>query len=457
MNKNMKIIILVIVTCITSLLSREIKPEFSLDYNQFFRGSIEKTQIELYLSVPKCNLSYDDSLKGSYSVKIMIYDEDNKLVAKDYWGRKVKLKDKKERWSTAELAEISRVKLKAGVYKLKVELKDLTSGAIETIEIPASSKLFNVEKFDGNYSLSTIQLCSKIIPKGDKESEFYKNGIIILPNPAKIYGTLKPFLNYYLEVYGTERGETYSINWKVEDNDKKIIKTGKEKSKQSSGSSMVLVDRIKVHDLKSGIYKLTLALKNSDNDTIERTTSFKVYRSIDFKKQKKIAVENLDDFIDVLKKDDLEKEFKMIQSVLSGSEKKIAEQLNDDGKRNFVKKYWKEREAEKKGARAFFMTMVSEANRFYSTSSKPGWQTDMGRILMKLGKPDKKDINTYIPGSLDHEIWHYFDGNDIFVFADLHNFGTLKLIHSTYTGEKFDINWRKKVTENSDENGNSDF
>ena len=455
--KDIKMMILAIIICIMNLFSREIRPVFSLDYGQFFRGSTETTQVEFYLSVPKCNLSYDDSLKGSYSVKIMIYDENNKLLAKDYWGRKVKLKDKKESWSTAELAEISRMKLKAGTYRLTAELKDLTSGAIETIEIPASSKLFNVEEFDGNYSLSSIQLCSKIIPKGSKQSEFYKNGIVVLPNPAKIYGTLKPFLNYYLEVYGTKKGKTYNINWKIKDSSKKTIKTGKEKSRHSSGSSMVLVDRIKVHDLKSGIYNFTLTLKNSDDDIIERTTSFKVYRSIDFKKQKEVAAENLDDFIDILKKDDLEKEFEMIQSVLSGTEKKIAKRLNENGKRNFVKKYWREKEAEREGARSFFMSMVSEANRFYSTSKKPGWKTDMGRILMKLGKPDKKEINTYTPGSLDHEIWHYFDGNDIFVFADLHNFGTLKLIHSTYTGEKFDINWKEKVKGSNNEGENGDF
>ena len=149
--------------------------------------------------------------------------------------------------------------------------------------------------------------------------------------------------------------------------------------------------------------------------------------------------------VEVLSNKNILEEFEQVYTVLDKKEKRIADKLNENGKVNFLKRYWDRKEENDSDAREKFLYLVSLANKDYSSGTKQGWKTDRGRILITHGSPDKIDKETYATDTNDHEIWSYFNGDYTFVFADIHGFGEFTLIHSNFTGEKYDENWEDRI------------
>ena len=493
------------------------KGVFYLDYACYDRERLEKTKVDIYISIPVQSLEFDKSLTSIFSIKLYVYDGE-KLIAEDKWKQKYTLMNEGDKFSGVEIPALSKMYLDPGYYRLLAKVEDLNTNSIETIDIPQSSKKFAVAKFGDKFSISTIQLASKIITNDViKDSEFYKQGVVVLPNPSKVYGTRRPFLYYYTEIYGLKIGNAVEYKWYITDTDGKKVKEGKSQTKSSPAKAIVLADRLPIQSLKTGVYNFNLEV-SKNGSTLESSNNFYIYRTLDFREKAAMKFEDISNAIEVLsektidveykklsnqisseekkvfekegieakrsflikyweektKYDEKEKnvkfiyfsklanedhassvevlsdknllgEFDQVYSVLDKKDKKIADRLNDAGKINFLKRYWEKRENDDPDAREKFLYLISIANRDYSSGKKQGWKTDRGRILITHGSPDKIDKETYSTDVQDHEIWHYFNGNYTFVFADTHGFGEFTLIHSDFTGEKYDANWKEKI------------
>ncbi|MCG2761253.1 MAG: GWxTD domain-containing protein, partial [Candidatus Delongbacteria bacterium] len=347
--------------------------------------------------------------------------------------------------------------LPPGYYKLVVEVEDINLGKkVDTLEVPQDSKMFMIAKFEDKFSVSTIQLASKIITdKADEKSEFFKQGVIILPNPSKIFGTNRPFVYYYAEIYGLNPNDDLEYCWTILSNDGEEIRKGNVEKKKSTGKSMVIADRVSIPSFKTGAYNLILSIANkTGGKMIEGKNNFYIYRKIDFsggkfklpEEMKDITISGKDSIeFDIMKDDEIIAEYDQILSTLEKKEQNKYTGLLLTGKREFLKKYWTERETKQENARENFKLLLQKINNEFSTKKNEGWKTDRGRIFLKMGQPDKRDIETYNNEYADHEIWQYFSGNYTFVFADTHGLGDFKLIHSDYPGEKSNLNWETKI------------
>ncbi|MCK4979922.1 MAG: GWxTD domain-containing protein [Candidatus Delongbacteria bacterium] len=507
MKKYLYIALLILVP---TLLSKGV---FYLDYACYDRDRLEKTKVDIYISVPIQSLEFDKSLTSVFSVKIYVYDGD-KLIAEDKWKQKYTLMNEGDKFSGVEIPALSTMYLAPGYYRLLAKVEDLNTKKVETIDIPQNSKKFSVAKFEDKFSVSTIQLASKIITNDViKDSEFFKQGVIVLPNPSKVFGTRRPFLFFYAEVYGLQKGNKVDYKWHITDKDGKNIKEGKFQTKESPGKAIVLANRLPIQNIKTGLYNFHLEI-SKNGSTLESSNNFYIYRTLDFREKAAMKFEDISNAIEVLsektldieisrnisseKKKELEEkgieakrsflieywdesklgenervdrfeyfselankdylgslegqsnrnmllEFDQVYSVLSRKEKDLADKLNNNGKVNFLTKYWEKKEIEDPDAREKFLYYVSLANKDYSTSKEEGWETDRGRILITHGSPDRIDKETYATDMKDHEIWNYFNGNYTFVFADTHGFGEFSLIHSDFSGEREDPNWEEKI------------
>lgn len=445
-----KIITIVILSLLSASFAKEF---FYVDYSCFRTADDSKTRTEIYISIPIYYLEFDKGLSSTFSIKVFVYDKD-KIIAEDKWKQKYTIAKEEDKYSGAEIPVMSELLLPPGYYRLTVEVEDINSDKqIDMLEVPQDSKMFMIAKFEDKFSMSTIQLASRIITdKPDEKSEFFKQGVIILPNPSKIFGTNRPFLYYYTELYGLKKDENIEYQWSISTTEGVQVKTGSAENKKSSGNSLVVADRIAIPNLKTGAYNLSLKITNkTTGKVIEGKNNFYIYRKIDFSKDKfmpdeDMAVSSRDSIeLDIMKDSDVLLEYDQVYITLDKKEQDKYTGLILAGKREFLKRYWTEQEAKQENSRETFKQNIKRISSEFSTKNTEGWKTDRGRIILKLGSPSKRDIETYNNEYSDHEIWTYFTGNYTFVFADSHGLGDFKLVHSDYPGEKSDPNWQTKI------------
>ncbi len=429
------------------------KEYFYVDYSCFRTADDSKTRTDIYISIPVIYLEFDNSLTSLFAISVYIYDG-NKLVKEDKWKQKYIIGNESEKYSGAEIPVLSKLELPPGYYKLVVEVEDLNAGKkIDTLEVPQESKMFMVAAFSDKFSISTIQLASRIITdKPDEKSEFYRQGVVILPNPSKVFGTTRPFLYYYLELYGLNEDDEIEYTWTISSAETDEVKKGDMQLKKSPGRSLVLADRISVPVLKTGSYDLSVKITNkTSGKTIEGRNNFYMYRKLDFVKDRyrlpdDISASQRDSLeLDIMKDEDVSTEFDQVYSILEKTDQNKYTGLIINGKREFLKKYWTDQEKKQENARDNFKALIIKINTEFSSKNTEGWKTDRGRIHLKLGPPNKRDIETYNNETQDHEVWSYFTGGYTFVFADPHGLDDFKLIHSDYPGEKYDPNWETKI------------
>jgi GWxTD domain-containing protein len=435
------------------ILTVSAKEFFYVDYSCFRSDNDAATRTQIYISIPIYYLDFDSVLTSTFAIKVFIYDKD-KIVAEDKWKQKYSILNEEDKYSGAEVPVMSELKLAPGYYKLVVEVEDLNTGRqIDMLEVPQDSKMFMVAGFDEKLSMSTIQLASRIITdKTDEKSEFFKQGAIILPNPSKIFGTSRPFIYYYNEVYGLNKDDDIEYIWAITTSEGEEIKKGQAENKRALGKSLVLADRIPVATLKTGAYRFSLKITNKNSGkTIEGSNNFYMYRKIDFTKdrfkpEENMAVSSRDSLeLDIMKDSEIGVEYDQVFITLDKKEQDKYAGLLISGKREFLKRYWTGKESKQENSREAFRQMIKKVNNDFSTSKTEGWKSDRGRIYLKMGPPSKRDIETYSTEYSDHEIWTYFTGNYTFVFGDAHGLGDFKLLHSDYPGEKTDPNWQSKI------------
>ncbi len=95
-------------------------------------------------------------------------------------------------------------------------------------------------------------------------------------------------------------------------------------------------------------------------------------------------------------------------------------------------KFWKERDPDPSTPEnenyETFMERFNYVNTYFSTY-KPGWQTDRGRIYIKLGPPDDIDDHPMDTDSKPYQIWYYSKYNLTFIFMDVNGFGDYILVN----------------------------
>lgn len=124
--------------------------------------------------------------------------------------------------------------------------------------------------------------------------------------------------------------------------------------------------------------------------------------------------------------------------------------LTVDGKRAFLRQFWRNRDptpdTPDNEAMTSFYGRVATINRMFregGAAEIPGWRTDRGRIYLKYGPPAAV-LSRPQPGSTNpYEVWRYEKGRLLkFVFLDLTRFGNYALIWTNDPLENTRPDWR---------------
>jgi len=109
----------------------------------------------------------------------------------------------------------------------------------------------------------------------------------------------------------------------------------------------------------------------------------------------------------------------------------------------FVKEYT-DPQGTSQGFRDYFARM-QDANTRFREEALPGWQTDRGRVLLGLGRPDQvyEQMSRSLSQQGRTQSWEYRGQNVVLTFYDQNGFGRWRL--TTASESEFMSAWRRRV------------
>jgi len=346
-----------------------------------------------------------------------------------------------------------RAAIPPGEYELRV--------AIDDGRAPVSIKRDMVIPNYANSSLvhvSDVTLASSIASSSDKEDAFYKNGMVIRPNANQLFGSGLNTLFYYSEVYNltanqSSTGKYTVFSYIADANLPQPMAEYQKRTQRSLRSPDVVVGTFNIKDLPSGSYFLRLAILNENNESIaEQSRKFFVYNPDVSRVTNVISEEESFERSQYARmtEEEIERMIEHTDIIVSDGERRRIKSIRDlDEKRRYFQTFWSVRDPEPNTAineyQEQFYAMIQYANDRYTNSFSEGWKTDRGRALVKYGAPTSIEPNTFSTQYHPYESWTYNnipgEGQALFVFADLQEFGSYELIHSTVSGERKLSNW----------------
>lgn len=313
----------------------------------------------------------------------------------------------------------------------------------------------------GLVGLSDITLANAIGEGADREDPFFKNGLIVRPNPNQLYGQSLNLLYYYAEAYHTteiagDDGQYTLLAYVAEANRPQPLPGLQDRSERPARSPDVLIGAFDIATLPSGSYFLRLALLNEDNEAeVEQARKFFVFNP-GVEREAPVALEvsfETSQYV-TMSEEEVERSFKHIDIIATERERRRIRNIQDlNERRRFLMEFWQVRDPDPATVvnefRDQFYQRFQYANQRYSNSYRDGWEADRGRVLIKYGSPSQIDPHLYDRDAQPHEIWYYNnipgEGQATFIFVDRNGYGDFELLHSTVAGERKTPDWQQAI------------
>lgn len=299
-------------------------------------------------------------------------------------------------------------------------------------------------------SISDLELCSNITQSDDKTDAFYKNTLVVLPNPTLVFGVMNhPVIFSYAELYNVDPAAEYTIRTIVRDAANATSKESSKKKKYGVQNA-VEVTTVNIASLPSGKYSFIFAL--GDGSVKEFALSEKIfYVNNPHIAQSTVVAEVIKSSeLAGLSADEIAEEFRMAQYLATDQEVKMFSQITSEtGRREFLAKFWVDVESGAGGRRSLnrneYLHRVAVAHQRFRAMNRVGWRTDRGRVFILYAEPDEIERFPSSEKSKPYEIWKYYqiENGVEFVFVDRSGFGDYVQVHSTKRGELRDDTWQR--------------
>jgi len=422
---------------------------FDIDLSRF-RMNDSTAAAEVHIAVPRHQLKFvadGDQWRASFACQVAIIKADSELITHRWQAYHVarSMDDIKHGQLLFTQAQFQ---VPVGAYQFIVRVEDENSQTFATKTLNLTVPAFPSR----NLCLSDLQFAS-LIEKDTTVSLFYKNSYKVVPNPAALYGTGMPMLYTYSEIYNLSfpSDGAYSVAYRVLDGNGREAKTAPARPRRIVGRSLVEVNAINVAALFSGTYTLEERVK--DHQTGQEAINarkFFVYREQDAARtvEQSANADALVNHYRVLPLQELDNEFAAARYIASDEEVRIFSSLSEEGKREFMARFWNKRERMPETARneyrEDYLARVAYANKNFS-GLREGWKTDMGRVLLIYGFPNEIDRIPSSGESRAHQFWKYFEieGGVEFVFVDIKSWSNYELVNSTARNELQDPHWQR--------------
>ena len=344
-----------------------------------------------------------------------------------------------------------RAALAPGEYQVTAEVG--AGASAPSVRVVAD---LDVPDYSQGPIVSSLELARRITRAASPSDAFFKNGMVVQPNPDRLFGNGLGRVTYYAEVYDLPEslGE-YTLLTYLSDSSRPTQLPGTE-SRQSRQVRPVdvVMGAVDVGALPTGEYTLHLAVLNRANESIaEQSKRFYVINPDVAQPQRNVALSADDELLyRAMGEEELAQAVAHARVVASGTERdRIAALETDDDRRSFLLRFWRDRQDPATGqdARRLFYSRLDRVNAEFRFRNRPGYRTDRGRVFLLYGQPNNIDRQAFNADTAPFEVWTYDaipgEGRSTFVFVDRFNSGELELIHSDVTGEVSQPNWQQVI------------
>lgn len=318
-----------------------------------------------------------------------------------------------------------------------------------------------------NYATSESVMVSGItlashISRADEEEDthsFFKNGLIVTPNPNSLFGEGQDRIFYYLECYGLSgqlEGEEYTLFTFLSGSNAQQPMAGyQERTVRTVRDPDVLVGSFDVSELPSGSYFLRFALLDENNQAFaEHSKKFFVLNPNVERPTVAVNEDFETSLYAVMSEEEVADNLAHARVIATQTElREIGSLTTLETRRSYLARFWQSRDTDSEpsvnAARREFYERLRYVEERYRTPHYEVYETDRGRILLKYGYPSEVDPRPFDQQLVPHEVWTYNNipgqGRALFVFADREGLRRYDLIHSTVSGEISEPNWQQQL------------
>ncbi len=357
--------------------------------------------------------------------------------------------------STKDLLDVRRFLLEPGSYKVVVELRDQRG----------KKQIFKVEKEiiivpRALQSISDIMLLATV-SQSDQESAMVRNGVYMEMLPYAYYGKESNVMNSYVEVYGMQGTDKYYCSYEIVqgyDSDPGSVEVIKYKRLDPIELKAYLLN-LDISDLTSGNYHFVVKLYDNTKKVIGSSciNFVKVNPEADINQLSKRSDKIDNSFVHEIEVDSLDYYLKAIAPIVLEPKRSLLEELmeNDNtiAKRRFIHEYWKETSGDNaEGASIAYMKIARAVDHNFFNGTSYGFDTDMGYIFLRYGKPDDAVVVDDELSAFPYQIWRYNkvlstgENNVKFLFyAPSLSHRDYRLLHSTCRLEFQNPSWEAEL------------
>jgi len=427
------------------------------DYASFYLPSDDVSYVEFYYCLYRHQLGFVGSDKNDHRyagilMTATVYDQDGNPLdsASTYFLSQAKDQAAQDR-TDVRLFDYLPMKLAPGHYRVDLVAIDDVSK-----ETGKTSLLVSVPDYsEPRLSSSDLELAYDIRDAEEGTDEglnprLIKEERLIIPNPTGVYQPdIDSVMYVYSELYGLTPGEgqngKFIVEYLVKDPQGNLIHNFGQHQYDKPGESAVVVNVLDIHTLDPGQYHLILEAE--DPASGQKTIA-----------SKRFSLHNPETgVVAATTNDDVELMTDIAWFHLSEAEKMQIGQLNDAGKVNMIRQFWRDKDDDpstpENPVYDEAVKRFAYANEHFSTSPEQnnGWRTDRGRIYITYGPYDEREEEVMGQKSYPYIIWtyHQLEGGCIFVFVNDFVAGAVdyRLVHSTHPREKYDPKWQSILEE----------
>ncbi|MFH0760087.1 MAG: GWxTD domain-containing protein [Bacteroidota bacterium] len=457
----MKKILLLTATLVFLLIPRtQAKDLQALFYHASFFSPVEGAFVETYLKVFGPSAEYVKTPRGTYQASLeitLLFKKDDKIT--DF--RKYNLLSGEVTDTTKGMPNFidqQRIPLPYGNYQLELFVKDNNSKSepmehAEELAMEFNNKDLKFSDFQFIESYKATQ----------SENILSKSGFDLVPYVGDFFGEGQNNLTFYIELYNLDKKignlQDFLYRYYLESFETNLSLSDYSKfQRQKAAAVNPILATFPINDLPSGNYNLVIEARDKNNEILES-------RKVFLQRSNPGILINLSDIssIDITSTfaekitsvDSLR--FYILSLIPVGTMIEIQFAKNVSGIKDisqmqkFLYNFWKvrnERNPEAEWNR--YKSMVLMVEDAYKTKIRHGFETDMGRIMLKYGVPDFVIDKKHKPSSYPCIYWHYnhfeHENNLNFLFYNPNLVGTdYTLLHSDAIGEIYNTNWIKEL------------
>jgi len=412
-------------------------PNFWLDIGYFFQDK-DTLRTEIYYSIALKELDFHhqihDSL-ASFHLAISIKDQNGKTIFSETRQKKVRAASASAMADeTAGVVDQFTMSMPAGLYQLEARLTDENANRSTII-----SGQINAPSLT-NTVLSEPQLAITINAKLTNPA-FKKGSTSVMPNPSRRYRCHDAILSFYYEIAHLTTPTAISpaplwISHIITDHTGDTLMVMPKQRVAFAGTTCARALSIDVRALEKGEHTLHIVVLDSlSGQTAMAKKRFWIHEPT-------VQVQVLP-----MSGEDIKRYRDQIKYIASRDELRLFDELNNEGKTNFLLNFWRAKDETPATPQNEYMqnlfSRIDYANKHFK-GKENGLNSDMGRVFVVYGKPDDIENYNWEGGAKSYKIWQYFTagGQHSFIFVDRNHEGIFYLVHSTVEGEIKNENWK---------------